>query len=221
MEGNPAPILSTVALSNRPLGKLGRPGPRSNAAMPDVRASRSSYGRLPEPASGTQRVRRRRLLWLAVAVTAGALVLLAGAWGLRTVTHPVSQVEWFYTTVNVPASSGNSTTFSEFLFCPPSGSNGQALFSLAWHNNNSLNASLVRLFYLLPPSSGHPLGTPITLYLASGASRGGTSFFSGSYTNPTPCDQLWSLGENANETTTLVAVATLTYNTTVANVAGW
>ncbi|MGA7476722.1 MAG: hypothetical protein WBW47_05825 [Thermoplasmata archaeon] len=53
--------------------------------------------------------------------------------------------------------------------------------------------------------------TPVNLYVAGNVSSGGTSFLASA---PFPCTQAWVLTVASNQTETVNAVATLTYNVT-------
>jgi hypothetical protein len=152
-------------------------------------------------------------------VTTIILVVLLTVLGLSVVVleHSASttmtKVDWFsYEVTAGPGIDTNVTTIRGM--CAPSDAITAGIFSMDWSTSTGKAVQQVRLWTLYPPDPSHPLGTPVVLYEATNASTGGTSFVS-SY--PNPCSLPWNLNVASNQTATVTAIATLTYNYTASN----
>ncbi len=114
-----------------------------------------------------------------------------------------TQVNWF--SFQVTAGPGIDTNISTIRWmCAPGDAITVGVFSMTWSTLPGKPVELVRLWTLEGT-------TPTNLYIAWNTSSGETSILA---TYPMPCSQPWVLTAAANQTTTVVAVAALTYNVT-------
>lgn len=141
-----------------------------------------------------------------------ALVVLVGILTITVVllstSSPSTQtrVDWF--NYEVTAGPGIVTNYTTIRgMCAPSDATSAGIFSMVWSTSTGRPVELVRLSAL----EGSTTPVIVNLYVALNASAGGMSFLT---TYPTPCAIPWNLGVASNQTVTVTAIATLTYNVT-------
>jgi hypothetical protein len=168
----------------------------------DKKYGRVAPGPTPDDAGESTRRSSRGRLFLVVVVAillVLAAVLVAFVLPLKSTTQ--TKVDWFNHQVTAdPGIDTNTSTVRGM--CPPTDANAVGVFSMTWSTLSGIPVELVRVWTLEGT-------TPTNLYIASNATAGGTSFLA---TYPIPSSQPWILTVAANQTTTVDAVATLTYN---------
>ncbi|MGA8302590.1 MAG: hypothetical protein WB873_02680 [Thermoplasmata archaeon] len=144
-------------------------------------------------------------------IAAVILVVLLAVLALSvTVFEPpaskiLTKVEWSSYEVSAgPGDTNNVTTIRGM--CAPADAVTVGIFSMVWATSTGKAVQQVRIWTVYPPNPA-----VVALYLAVNSSSGGTSFLS---LYPEPCSLPWNLDVESNQTVTVAALATLTYNYT-------
>jgi hypothetical protein len=168
----------------------------------------------PEPPRKFGRVDRSPLKvspwWRVAAIALVVLVIIVGL-SVAAFETPapktlstLTKVEWY--NYQVTAGPGIDTNVTAIRgMCAPSGAVTVPIFSMVWNTSTGKPVQLVRIWTV---EGGNP--AVVNLYKAVNSSSGGTSFLS----EPYLCEGPWVLTAASNQTVTVNAIATLSYNYT-------
>ena len=158
--------------------------------------------------------------WRTLSVALVVAFVVIASFEAYAATRPAVQetftkVDWSHFTIPAgpgpSANDSNYTNYPELSFCAPSGATTVGLFSMVWSSSSGAAIQSMVIFLILPPTTGHSLGSPEILYEGFNESSGGTSIIS---FYPNPCGYQWTFAAQSSFAVSVNGVITFTYNYT-------